>query len=89
MAKRHTERQHLSSQIDLLNDVEIKKVLDYVSHIQSARRTRSSSLPQEDELITMLAAAHENERARQAFEWEKTRRRAEHRAVLVALSSHA
>ncbi len=85
MAKRHTERQHLSSQIDLLNDVEIKKVLDYVSHIQSVHPTKTPSLPQEDELIMLLAAARENKRARQAFEWEKTRQRAEHRAASVKL----
>lgn len=84
MAKRPTERQHLTSKIALLNDVEIKEVLDYVSHIQSVYRTKAASLPQEDELITLLAAARENERAWQAFEWEKTRRRAEHRATAVA-----
>ena len=88
MAKRPTERQHLASKIDLLNDTEIKDVLDYVSHIQSAHCTRTAPLPQEDELITLLAAARENERARQAYEWEKTRRRAEHRAALMALSSY-
>lgn len=85
MAKRPTERQHLSSKIDLLNDVEIMEVLDYVSHIQTVNPTKTPSLPQEDELITLLAAARENERARQAFEWEKTRRRAEHRAAAVKL----
>ena len=87
MAKRPTERQRLASKIDLLNDVEIRELLNYVSHIQSVPLTRTESPPQEDELITQLATARENERARQAYEWERTRRRAENRAAIIALSS--
>jgi len=39
----------------------------------------------EDELVALLADSPENKRARQAFEWETVRRRAERRAN----SSHA
>ena len=42
----------------------------------------------EDELISLLAESRENERARQAFEWESVRRRAERKAAL-SLSARA
>ncbi len=35
----------------------------------------------EDDWVASLANAHENKRARQAFEWEAVRRRAERRAA--------
>lgn len=88
MVKRPTERQHLANKIDLLSDAEIKEVLDYILHLQAMRRTKAASLLREDELITLLAAAPENERARQAFEWEKTRRRTAHRTTAVRVVSY-
>ena len=76
MAKRLTERQRLALKLDSLNDSEVVEVLDYISIMESMRR--ASALPGvwEDELITVLADAQENKRARQAFEWEAVRRRA-------------
>lgn len=81
MAKRLTERQRLALKLDLLNDSEVVEVLDYISIMESMRRA-TTALPGgwEDELISVLADARENKRARQAFEWEAVRRRAERRA---------
>ena len=83
MAKRLTERQRLALKLDSLNDSEVVEVLDYISIMESMRR--ASALPGvwEDELITVLADAQENKRARQAFEWEAVRRRAERRAATL------
>ena len=46
---------------------------------------RASALPSnwDDELVALLASSEENERARQAFEWESVRRRAERKAALT------
>ena len=80
MAKRLTERQRLALKLDSLNDTEVMEVLDYISIMESMRR--ASLLPRtwEDDLVALLAEARENKRARQAFEWESVRRRAERRA---------
>ena len=83
MAKRLTERQRLALKLDALNDSEVVEVLDYISIMESMRR--ASALPGvwDDELVTVLADAQENKRARQAFEWEAVRRRAERRAATL------
>lgn len=83
MAKRLTERQHLALKLDALNDTEVKEVLDYISIMESMRR--ASVLPGlwEDDLVAVLADAHENRRAQQAYEWETVRRRAERRAATL------
>ena len=47
---------------------------------RSARATVTDGL-WEDDLIAQLEGAHENQRARQAHEWEAVRRRAERRAA--------
>jgi len=83
MAKRLTERQRLALKLDALNDVEVKEVLDYISIMESMHRAAVIPGVWEDELVAMLADAHENRRARQAFEWEAARRRAERRAATL------
>lgn len=80
MAKRLTERQRLALKLDLLNDSEVVEVLDYISIMESMRRATTLSGGWEDDLVSLLADARENKRARQAFEWESVRRRAERRA---------
>jgi hypothetical protein len=56
-------------------------VLDYISIMESMRRLSSGPAGlRDDELVTLLADARENLRARQAFEWESVRRRADRRA---------
>jgi hypothetical protein len=82
MAKRLTERQRLALKLDSLTDSEVGEVLDYISIMESMRRAVVLPGTWEDELVALLADAHENKRARQAFEWEAVRRRAERRATL-------
>jgi hypothetical protein len=82
MAKRITERQRLSLKLEHLSDTEINEVLDYISIMESMRRSVSLSSALDDDLITLLADTPENARARQAFEWELVRRRAERRAAM-------
>jgi hypothetical protein len=83
MAKRITDRQRLALKLDALNDTEVNEVLDYISIMESMRRARTSPGVWEDELVALLADAQENQRARQAFEWETVRRRAERRAAAI------
>jgi hypothetical protein len=80
MAKRLTERQRLALKLDSLNDTEVVEVLDYISIMESMRRASLLSGAWEDDLVALLADARENKRARQAFEWEAVRRRAERRS---------
>ena len=80
MAKRLTERQHLAVKLESLSDTEVAEVLDYIGIMESMRRASVAPGLWEDELIALLAEARENRRARQAFEWEVARRRAERRA---------
>jgi hypothetical protein len=84
MAKRINERQRLALKLDDLNDSEVREVLEYISIMESMRRARMMPGVWEDELVAMLADAQENRRARQAFEWEAVRRRAERRAAAAS-----
>jgi hypothetical protein len=87
MAKRITERQRLALKLDALNDSEVGEVLDYIQIMETMRRAANTSGLWEDDLVAMLADAHENKRARQAFEWEAVRRRAERRAAVLPTRS--
>ena len=82
MAKRITERQRLALKLDNLNDAEVKEVLEYISIMETMHRATAMPGVWEDELVAMLADARENMRARQAFEWESARRRAERGAAM-------
>lgn len=81
MAKRITERQLLALKLDALNDSEVREVLDYISIMESMRRSTLTDGVWDDDLVAQLSEAHENQRARQAYEWEAVRRRAERRAA--------
>jgi hypothetical protein len=83
MAKRLNERQRLALKLDALNDTEVREVLDYISIMESMRRATAMPGLWEDELVEVLADAHENRRAQQAYEWETVRRRAERRAAAL------
>ena len=74
------QRQFLSSKLDALTESEVGEVLDYISVMESSRRPKPLSVP-EDDVLSALADAQENRRARQAFEWEAVRRKAEKRAA--------
>ena len=82
MAKRITERQRLAFKLESLTDSEVREVLDYISIMETMRRADASpGGAWEDDLVALLSDAQENRRARQAFEWESVRRRAERRAA--------
>ena len=80
MAIKLNQRQFLASKLEALSDSEVGDVLDYVSTIEATRRSKTASIL-DDELLTTLVDALENRRARQAFEWEAVRRKAEKRAA--------
>lgn len=81
MANDANQRQFLAGKLEALSDSEVGEVLDYISNIESKKRPRTVPVVGEDELLTTLADARENRRARQAFEWEAVRRKAEKRAA--------
>ena len=85
MGRTSNRRQFLAQKLETLNDAEVCEVLDYISDLESQRESRhhsrSVSPASEDEVLSVLADALENQRARQAFEWEAVRRKAEKRAA--------
>lgn len=81
MAKQLSQRQLLAVRTDNLSDAELQEVLDFITILESRRLPRTVATTHEDELVSLLANATENRRARQAFEWETVRKRAERRAA--------
>ena len=81
MANNPNQRQFLASKLEALSETELGEVLDYISTIESDRRAKIASGSFDDEVVMALADAQENRRARQAFEWESVRRKAEKRAA--------
>ena len=84
MGKTVGQRQLLARKLEALNETEVCEVLDYISTMQSTGEASSRGKPAsagDDEVLTALADARENRRARQAFEWEVVRRKAEKRAA--------
>ncbi|HSK74101.1 MAG TPA: hypothetical protein VK892_20545 [Pyrinomonadaceae bacterium] len=73
--------QNIAKEIDKLNDNESIAVLNYISELLSTRLPKSKENPFQDDLIVSLQDAYENKRARQVFEWERTRRRNFYNAV--------
>lgn len=83
MAKRITRRQLLGIKLAALDDAEVQEVLDYLAVIETLRRPKIARPVWQDDIVELLAEAQENKRARQAFEWEVTRRRAERRGATI------
>ncbi len=81
MANTTNPRQFLASKVEALSETEVGEVLDYISTMESTRRAKITSAGLDDEVVMALADAQENRRARQAFEWEAVRRKAEKRAA--------
>ena len=81
MADTVNQRQFLALKLEALSESEVREVLDYVSVIESMRRAKPTPFSFDDDVLTALADAPENRRARQAFEWEVVRRKAEKRAA--------
>lgn len=84
MADTVNQRQFLALKLEALSESEVREVLDYVSVIESMRRPKPTPFSFDDDVLTALADAPENRRARQAFEWEVVRRKAEKRAAIRA-----
>ena len=81
MANNVNQRQFLALKLEALSETEVGEVLDYISTIESKKPARIAPSVGEDELLATLVDARENRRARQAFEWEAVRRKAEKRAA--------
>ena len=81
MANNVNPRQYLALKLEALSESEVGEVLDYISTMESKKRARTAPSVSEDELLASLADAQENRRARQAYEWEAVRRKAEKRAA--------
>jgi hypothetical protein len=81
MGRTVSQRQFLAQKLETLNDAEVREVLDYISAMETTRRSKAVSSAWEDDVLSVLADARENQRARQAFEWEAVRRKAEKRAA--------
>ena len=81
MANNVNQRQFLAVKLEALSESEVGEVLDYISTMESTKRTKTTSAGLDDEVVMALADAQENRRARQAFEWEAVRRKAEKRAA--------
>jgi len=82
MANNVNQRQFLALKLDAMSEAELGEVLDYVSALESKRRSKPAPSVGEDELLATLVDARENRRARQAYEWEIVRRKAERRAAV-------
>jgi hypothetical protein len=80
MGKPVSQRQLLAVKLEALNESEVCEVLDYISTMES-RPAKTTQPAGDDDVLTALADARENRRARQAFEWEVVRRKAEKRAA--------
>lgn len=77
-------RQALKSKAETLTETEIAEVLDYISIMESLRQQADKPDLFDDELMTVLADALENRRARVVTEWDRVRRKADRRAAMVA-----
>ena len=88
MANTVNQRQFLALKLDALSESEVGEVLDYISSMESSRRSKQMPSTLDDEVLVALADARENRRARQAFEWEAVRRKAEKRAA-AKVSAHS
>ena len=81
MANNVNQRQFLALKLEALSESEVGEVLDYIASLESRKKSKSAPLVLDDEFLVALADARENRRARQAFEWEAVRRKAEKRAA--------
>lgn len=77
MATQFTNREKLAFKLDHLSDSEIEEVVEYVSIMETMRREQRQPNEFDDELVASLSAAYENRRARQVFEWDAVRQRAD------------
>ena len=82
MANTVNQRQFLALKLEAMSEAEVGEVLDYISTMESKPRSKTTTPSVgEDELLATIVDARENRRARQAYEWEVVRRKAERRAA--------
>jgi hypothetical protein len=79
-------RQLLKIKADSLSETEIAEVLDYIYIMESLKEQAKKPDLFDDELINLLEDALENRRARVVSEWDRIRRKADHRASSFAVS---
>ena len=84
MGDRITNRQVLKRKAETLTDTEISEVLDYITIMESLREQATKPDLFDDELMNLLADALENRRAQVVSEWDRVRRKADYRALMVA-----
>jgi hypothetical protein len=89
MSRHLTNRERLSFQLDHLNETEIQEVLEYVSIMENMKRETAQPEAFEDDLLALLSASLESRRARQVYEWDAIRKRADARAALPLSSRRA
>lgn len=77
MGKRLTDRERLLLKLNRLTETEVRELLDYVSIMEMMKQQKRDPDLFEDELLALLAGAHENRRARIVFEWEGIRRQSD------------
>jgi hypothetical protein len=84
MTRRLTNREKLLTKLNNFSENEIAELLTFATTLEKALpgdpRAEGIAQATEDELLSLLSAARENCRARQVFEWESVRRRAEVKA---------
>jgi hypothetical protein len=89
MGDRITNRQVLKRKAETLTDTEISEVLDYINIMESLREQAGRPDLFDDEWMNLLADALENRRARVVTEWDRVRRKADHRAFMIATARKA
>jgi hypothetical protein len=82
MSRHLTNRERLTFKLDHLSDTDVQEVLEYVSIMESMKREAAQPDAAEDELLALLSASLESRRARQVYEWDSVRKRADARAAL-------
>lgn len=83
MSKRLTDREKLLVIIDRLPDHDLEVLLELATRMEK-HPALTGEEPSEEDLLNSLSTEWENRRARQVYEWESARRRAE----AVALWHH-
>lgn len=71
-----SDKEALIAKLHTLSDVELIQVSDLIEDLELARYRSTPNESSEDELVTTLAVAPENVRARQVYAWEQLRRQA-------------
>ncbi|MGA9771854.1 MAG: hypothetical protein WBV94_22680 [Blastocatellia bacterium] len=86
MGERVTNRQALKYKAETLTESEILEVLDYINIMESMAEQAVKPDLFDDDLMNLLVDALENRRARVVTEWDRVRRKADHRAFMYTSS---